>query len=864
MNRFPRAKRVLVTTGLAAIILGSCYRYAIIPHHSWSPPESAYGLLDRADALAWTNRWAEARPLYAKATELFLQRHEPSRALYAEVSEIPADESTSIPENILRLSDDLKRSEAQDSATRLRLLTIRGMLEINYDAGQALSTWKEVESLAMKQAQIRLATRAEGEQGIAAFILGDTQTAKKQVVKAWGLSQVEHDPAATIRYAGVFGQGLVQIHRYKEALIPLDKAISLAQSNPEVAYPTIAVYAKIGALLGLHRYDEALKLANASLERLNGTSFDGHRAQVYISRGSIEQEQGNLDAAVSDFREALAISQRIGTYRGVVDSGGLLAIAYEQQQKLPEADNAINAAIEANTRIPDELYLVPRNLAIKADIAGKMGLHQQADNLYRKGIALVNRMMEHAPTTNVQRQLLAEMSDVYSGYFASLCSQHRYNEALQILDNVRGRVEAEALQHHVSQTVHSQTPEERELTRLNISLINTDDPASRSAIASSIYTTELTMAPSLIAQKSISHPVSIVDLQKSLDSDAMLVEYVLAEPTSYALAITHNSVKHYQLASRQQIEADATLYRKELHSQKVDRQLAQKLFAELLKPIPDYGRKSELIVVPDGALHLLPFSALQDDSGYVLASHSIDVNPSATVYQLLHTRVDSREASPMPYVGVAAWTQPADTRNAVLRAVLGPRRSELVSLPESQKEVESIAQDLPRPSTILLGSDATETHFKQLPLEDTQVIHLALHGYADLDYPDRSALIFAPDSSGSDDGLLQIREIRKMHLKAKLVTLSACDTGVGPIGETGVMNLVNAFIEAGADSVVSTLWDIDDHTTVPLMQRFYSQLATHGRKIDALRFAQLELLNKGLPPYYWASFQIVGDGNGSL
>jgi hypothetical protein len=228
MNRFPRAKRVLVTTGLAVIILGSCYRYAIIPHPSWSPPESADGLLDRA----------EARSLYAKATELFLQRHEPARALYVEVSEIPADESTSIPESILRLSDDLKKSEAQDSATRLRLLTIRGMLEINYDAGQALSTWKEVESLAIKQGQIRLATRAEGEQGIAAFILGDTQTAKKQVVKAWGLSQVEHDPAATIRYAGVFGQGLVQIHRYKEALIPLDKAISLAQSNPDVAYPT--------------------------------------------------------------------------------------------------------------------------------------------------------------------------------------------------------------------------------------------------------------------------------------------------------------------------------------------------------------------------------------------------------------------------------------------------------------------------------------------------------------------------------------------------------------------------------------------------------------------------------------------------
>jgi CHAT domain-containing protein len=163
-----------------------------------------------------------------------------------------------------------------------------------------------------------------------------------------------------------------------------------------------------------------------------------------------------------------------------------------------------------------------------------------------------------------------------------------------------------------------------------------------------------------------------------------------------------------------------------------------------------------------------------------------------------------------------------------------------------------------------LGADATETRFKHLSLDSTEVIHLALHGYADLDYPDRSALIFAPDSSGSEDGLLQVREIRSLHLKAKLVTLSACNTGVGPVGEAGVANLVNAFIEAGADSVVSTLWELEDHATEHLMAMFYSQLAQHTRKVDALRTAQLDLLNQGLPPYFWASFQIVGDPNGTL
>jgi CHAT domain-containing protein len=145
-------------------------------------------------------------------------------------------------------------------------------------------------------------------------------------------------------------------------------------------------------------------------------------------------------------------------------------------------------------------------------------------------------------------------------------------------------------------------------------------------------------------------------------------------------------------------------------------------------------------------------------------------------------------------------------------------------------------------------------------------VHLALHGYVDLDYPDRSALVFAPPerTDSTDDGLLQVREIRGLHLKAKLVTLSACNTGVGPVEETGVANLVNAFIEAGADSVVSTLWELEDQTTAHVMKQFYSHLARHERKVDALRAAMVELRDEGLPPYYWASFQVVGDPNGTL
>ena len=864
MQSWKWAKRSAAVLGITIIVFGGAYYYAITPHHSFAPPESAEGLLDRADTLSWGNKWAEAQPLYARAEKLFASEGKGSKALYAHVSQVPPDETVSAHTNILRLTEELATPEATDPETKLRILTIRGQIETNYDASQAKATWQSIQSLAINLHHYQLATRAAGEQGIAAFILGDTETAKKLVVRAWGLSKVEHDPAATVRYASVFGAGLVQIHRYKEALTPLDQAIHTATNTPGVAYPTIAIYAKIDALAGLHRYPEALQLANQSLVRLQGTPYDGHRSQVLISRGEIEQASGDTPAAIKDFVQAVSISQRIENYRGTTDASGVLAQAYERSNDLPSALASINMAIEANTKIQDELYLVPRNLAIKAEIEDKMGHQQEAATLYRKSIALINRMIQHASTTNIQRQLLTEMSDVYSGYFASLCAQKQYDEALQILDNVRGRVETEALEHHVSQQVHQPTPEERELTKLNLSLINTDDPATRSEITNDIYTTELGISPSALTQETITHPVHLSTLQGSLSPHELLIEYVLAEPASYAFAITRDTVTSYRLASKSVIESEANQYTKKIRAGNEDKPLARQLFTDLLKPIKRYADKSDLVIIPDGSLHLLPFSALADDSDYVLTSHTVDVAPSSTVFELLQKRIQHEEVATLPYVGVAAWTRQPDNRNPIVRAVTGPQRSQLVPLPDSRDEVETIAKDLPHPSTILLGEDATEGHFKSLDLNSTDVIHLALHGYADLDYPDRSALVFAPDPGGTDDGLLQIREIRTLHLKAKLVTLSACNTGVGPVGDSGIANLVNAWIEAGADTVVSTLWEVEDHTTEHMMADFYGQLAQHKSKVDALRTAQLALMKQGLAPYFWASFQIVGDPNGTL
>jgi CHAT domain-containing protein len=258
---------------------------------------------------------------------------------------------------------------------------------------------------------------------------------------------------------------------------------------------------------------------------------------------------------------------------------------------------------------------------------------------------------------------------------------------------------------------------------------------------------------------------------------------------------------------------------------------------------------------------------LADNGQYILASHQVTVVPSGTVLHILEHPAQQTRTANLPYVGVAAWTTdspPHTLLASIHRAVSGPERSELIALPESRHEVETIATDLPKPSTILLGANATETNFKQLPLGHYGVIHLALHGYVDPEIPDRSALVFAPQQQPTDDSLLQIREIRNLHLNASLVTLSACNTGVGPVGEEGVASIVNAFIEAGSQSVVSTLWELEDHATAHLMTTFYGHLGQREEKAVALRQAQLEMLNSGLPPYYWAGFVLVGNPRGNL
>src|SRR5258707_14512294 len=115
------------------------------------------------------------------------------------------------------------------------------------------------------------------------------------------------------------------------------------------------------------------------------------------------------------------------------------------------------------------------------------------------------------------------------------------------------------------------------------------------------------------------------------------------------------TVKRYTLKGKPELEREAADYRSEVMKQKADDGLAQRLFNDLVKPVSAYRQVQSIIVVPDGKLHLLPFSALSDGGNYVLTSHLVTVVPSGTVFHILRHREQNLAVGPMPYLGVAAW-----------------------------------------------------------------------------------------------------------------------------------------------------------------------------------------------------------------
>jgi CHAT domain-containing protein len=331
--------------------------------------------------------------------------------------------------------------------------------------------------------------------------------------------------------------------------------------------------------------------------------------------------------------------------------------------------------------------------------------------------------------------------------------------------------------------------------------------------------------------------VPVGDLQRRLPPDETLVEFFYHSEVLLTFVLSSRGLTAVQGDARG-LAAQVASLRKAVGDPADPewRPLAIGLYERLWKPIARHVSTEKVLVVPHGALHYLPFGALQEEGGRVLLeAHAIRLLPSASVLRFLRPPVEGKSSA------ILALGNP-DLDDAKL------------DLAHAETEARAIAGS-DAGSRLLVRKEASETNFKAAGSLFSRV-HFASHGEFHPNAPLRSGLRLAADAA--NDGLLSVGELYSLHLDADLVTLSACETGLGDVaGGDDVVGLTRGFLYAGTRSIVASLWSVDDKATAELMQAFYANLGTMD-KSQALRQAQLALRRTYEAPFFWAAFQLTG------
>jgi CHAT domain-containing protein/tetratricopeptide (TPR) repeat protein len=374
-------------------------------------------------------------------------------------------------------------------------------------------------------------------------------------------------------------------------------------------------------------------------------------------------------------------------------------------------------------------------------------------------------------------------------------------------------------------------------------------------------------------------PLRLGQIQDLLDEGTTLLEYFVGREGSFLFVVTREGFSAHRLPPadvlRQKVQDLRTiLLRSSILTVGRFRREAGGLHDILLGPLAArLERTPDLLISPDGPLTVLPFEVLLTDSfrgasykdlSYLLREHSVSYVPSASVLAGL------REPRPAPEVDdrirkrLVAFGDPiypaAQLAASPLRGPVSPATAP--QLPGTGREVDAIAGLYPEAEVVCyLRGEATEENVKANPLLQTaQRIHFATHGLVDEARPHLSGLMLTRLPDSREDGLLQVHEIFNLRLDADLVTLSACETGLGEqVTGEGMVGLTRAFLYAGARSLVVSLWPVSDQSTPELMTSFYRHLGDARTKTAALRQAKLERIEAGVEPHRWAPFILAGE-----
>ena len=377
----------------------------------------------------------------------------------------------------------------------------------------------------------------------------------------------------------------------------------------------------------------------------------------------------------------------------------------------------------------------------------------------------------------------------------------------------------------------------------------------------------------------------------ALHDDEVMLEYAVER---YRLLIFVVGKQGVTLLSTPFVVEDLTnevnVFRKLLLAGRFSKERAEQLYQKLVGPADEYIKPGDkVVIVPDGFLDLLPFEALitsapkeGEPPSFFGAKHQISYAESISAMALARLIAKPVGRKPLfavadpifdksdgryqpPPADVAAKTETGEIKLSPNDAAGGYPR-----LPDTKDEAEAVAALVgakPESPDVLIGAAANKKRFTESDLSDYRYIHLATHAAAlgDLGRVNEPFFVLGlPESGKFEDQIVRMSDVMKLKLAAELVVLAACETGRGDtLQGDGVASLASAFLYAGANNVLLSLWKVPSKASVLFMQKFYGYLREGKGESEALRLAKDAVRMEYPDPYYWAVYVLYEMGNAS-
>ena len=674
------------------------------------------------------------------------------------------------------------------------------------------------------------------------------------------------------------------------------------------------------ALMVLGRYSEAEKYFQARLNSLKGAAWPQKEVDAVLNLGKIREAQKRYAEASGYLQRALELYSQIGNRRGELEVLLEMAQLAQTLNDYRISDQHSRQALALATELQDPQGIWSSQYRL-ARTALSQGRKREAIEHLEAAVGAVETVSGNIKVDFYKTGFLEDKIQVFDEligllgpsdpakafYYAERRRARAFLESSQragfltttIPDDLKhrkGAMEARLVGKQKALMEQFSKPAGQR-NRALIQLLQNELKQVREEHTQLIKTIERDTSAGTAARTEIAPLTASQVQQEVLRPGQVLLEYVVRSRETFLFLVTSRACKFYCLPiTRQQLARQIERLqlpfsqlregRSDLLHLSYDVSLSHELYRSLFQPIESILQPgTEVIVVPDDVLYYVPLESLSrtEEKGSASAGmpfaeyRDVDwlVKHFTFVYALsatsLRLRLDRASSAPRQLLAFGNPSVEGSRRNDIERVVLrgsfGNVFPEFPPLPQAARESQRVGELMSGKvrSKVLLGDQATETEFmKEAPSAD--YLHFAVHSLIYQEQPYYSALVLAPDQHS--DGLLQTYEIVNTRLRSHLVTLSGCETALGKLkrGE-GMFGLQRAFLQAGAESVVVSLWSVED-STAGFMEAFYRNIRAGQTLAAALRNAKLQYLEGTLGvgggqrvslshPFFWAPFVLT-------